>query len=632
MRIIKPSFEIWDQEEGLEGVYKQIERAGRVCYKSEDKISETSAKEFVDRMIKSDHCYTGDTEVLTENGWVKFKNYRGEKVAAVNSDCSFKGFEAPKRTVNYRYRGNFYYYPSLGIEVTDGHNMFGVFRESKNNFYNNTSYSLFKCNTSYRDNNGREKTLGERMFKTPKHCSKPIYNNPYGELIGFWLGDGCYAPETKNKLIFHLKKSRKIEYLKKLCEELGYIFESRKSNYYTVTNPNIGSSFHSLYYNEGKKLPLSYFPSIGIAYSIIQGLINSDGSFGVNTKTITFTNTSKSIIDWLMIYAPLCGYTASYGGVSHNTSIENSVYRVYLLDTSYTLNNDSRNPDSKVVISYKEEDVYCVTVSTGLIMVRGTNGVTSICGNCAMLEHGTVYLKCKTYISNLYIHPEDGQEEDSNDLCKYFDSPYSKMYDDGEWIYVTTNYRVLVENNWLDDLQYICEPTEFHEKRYTVKFICDRGVSHEFVRHRVFSFAQESTRYCNYSKDKFNNCITYILPVWCKNVNIEDYEKNPKLMYNANGILTDNEINFLCGLYDTESRYLKLLENGWTPQQARAVLPNSLKTELVVTGFASDWKHFFKLRDAGSAHPQARELAHSLHMEFLRRGYITDLYNEANPD
>lgn len=632
MRLIKPSFEIWEQEAGLEGIFRQIERAGRVCYKSEDKITETSAKEFVDRMIKSDHCYTGDTEVLTENGWVKFKNYRGEKVAAVNSDCSFKGFEAPKRTVNYRYRGNFYYYPSLGIEVTDGHNMFGVFRESKNNFYNNTSYSLFKCNTSYRDNNGREKTLGERMFKTPKHCSKPIYNNPYGELIGFWLGDGCYAPETKNKLIFHLKKSRKIEYLKKLCEELGYIFESRKSNYYTVTNPNIGSSFHSLYYNEGKKLPLSYFPSIGIAYSIIQGLINSDGSFGVNTKTITFTNTSKSIIDWLMIYAPLCGYTASYGGVSHNTSIENSVYRVYLLDTSYTLNNDSRNPDSKVVISYKEEDVYCVTVSTGLIMVRGTNGVTSICGNCAMLEHGTVCLKCKTYISNLYIHPEDGQEEDSNDLCKYFDSPYSKMYDDGEWIYVTTNYRVLVENNWLDDLQYICEPTEFHEKRYTVKFICDRGVSHEFVRHRVFSFAQESTRYCNYSKDKFNNCITYILPVWCKNVNIEDYEKNPKLMYNANGILTDNEINFLCGLYDTESRYLKLLENGWTPQQARAVLPNSLKTELVVTGFASDWKHFFKLRDAGSAHPQAYELAHPLHMEFLRRGYITDLYNEANPD
>lgn len=144
----------------------------------------------------------------------------------------------------------------------------------------------------------------------------------------------------------------------------------------------------------------------------------------------------------------------------------------------------------------------------------------------------------------------------------------------------------------------------------------------EFVRHRVFSFAQESTRYCNYSKDKFNNCVTYILPNWCTKVNIEDYERNPKLIYNANGTLTDNEISFLCGLYDNEERYLELLENGWKPQEARAVLPNSLKTELVMTGFAKDWEHFFKLRDAGSAHPQARELAQPLHEEFIERNYI----------
>lgn len=254
-------------------------------------------------------------------------------------------------------------------------------------------------------------------------------------------------------------------------------------------------------------------------------------------------------------------------------------------------------------------------------------------GHGAMLEHGTVYLYSPTYD---YVNA-NGEVEYGNPLERYEDDCYSVVRQDRdnqgvEGYYVTTNYRVLVENNLLDDLQYICEPTEFHEKRHTVKFICDRGVSHEFVRHRVFSFAQESTRYCNYSKDKFDNCVTYILPLWCENINPEDYERNPKLMYNANSSLTDNEINFLCGLYDTESRYLKLLENGWTPQQARAVLPNSLKTELVMTGFASDWEHFFKLRDTGSAHPQARELAHPLHMEFLRRGYITDLYDVANPD
>lgn len=278
-------------------------------------------------------------------------------------------------------------------------------------------------------------------------------------------------------------------------------------------------------------------------------------------------------------------------------------------------------------VCYKSEDKITETSAREFVerMIKSGHG--------AMLEAGTIYLRYD------FKAREDSNRVACNLWSKYKENIYSKAVQaqpilgvlDG-FVAITSNFRVLVENNWLDDLQYICEPTEFHEKRYTVKFICDRGVSHEFVRHRVFSFAQESTRYCNYSKDKFNNCITYILPVWCKNVNIEDYEKNPKLMYNANGILTDNEINFLCGLYDTESRYLKLLENGWTPQQARAVLPNSLKTELVVTGFASDWEHFFKLRDAGSAHPQARELAHPLHMEFLRRGYITDLYNEANPD
>ena len=242
-------------------------------------------------------------------------------------------------------------------------------------------------------------------------------------------------------------------------------------------------------------------------------------------------------------------------------------------------------------------------------------------GHGAMLEHGTIYL----ILPVGYVQGGYGLEE-STVTKKYRENSYSKVtyqdFGDSQRAYVTTNYRVIIENDWLMDLDYQCEPTEFHEKRVTVKFICDRGVSHEFVRHRVFSFAQESTRYCNYSKDKFNNCVTYILPNWCTNVNTEDYERNPKLMYNANGSLSDNEINFLCGLYDTETRYLKLLENGWKPQEARAVLPNSLKTELVMTGFVSDWEHFFKLRDAGSAHPQARELAQPLHEEFIERNYI----------
>ena len=266
-------------------------------------------------------------------------------------------------------------------------------------------------------------------------------------------------------------------------------------------------------------------------------------------------------------------------------------------------------------VCYKSEDKITDTSAKDFVdrMIKSGHG--------AMLEHGTVYLKAKTK-----VYGGMGSETVECPLDKYAKNPYSVVTGDNtsipNYLYVTTNLRVLVENKWFDDLKYQCEPTEFHEKRVTVKFVCDRGVSHEFVRHRAFSFAQESTRYCNYSKDKFNNCVTYILPNWCTKVNIEDYERNPKLIYNANGTLTDNEISFLCGLYDNEERYLELLENGWKPQEARAVLPNSLKTELVMTGFAKDWEHFFKLRDAGSAHPQARELAQPLHEEFIERSYI----------
>lgn len=259
---------------------------------------------------------------------------------------------------------------------------------------------------------------------------------------------------------------------------------------------------------------------------------------------------------------------------------------------------------------YKSEDKITDTSAKEFVerMIKSGHG--------AMLEHGTVYLKTRNYGDSMEDYDCVNMEN------KYIRNPYSKVifgdypthcktweekqkaYQD---VYITTNYRVLVENNWLGDLQYICEPTEFHENRYTVKFVCDRGVSHEFVRHRVFSFAQESTRYCNYSKDKFGNELTFIQPCWSlAPMSPEDY----------------NGSRFLEFLHESEDLYLSLIKEGWKPQEARAILPNALKTELVMTGFTSDWKHFFELRDASSAHPQARELAQPLHEEFIKRRYL----------
>ena len=235
-------------------------------------------------------------------------------------------------------------------------------------------------------------------------------------------------------------------------------------------------------------------------------------------------------------------------------------------------------------------------------------------GHGAMLEHGTIYLKIdKTEDGHLppaRLYWSDGNHK-----------KYTKVRKHGNSIYVTTNLRVIVENNRLDDLQYQVEPTEHHEKRITAKFICDRGVSHEFVRHRVFSFAQESTRYCDYSKDKFGNDITYIIPSWLdlpegKYSNWDNDwcdVSELKLLYPEVDNLSDPANCFLQSIKNAEYYYFMLINRGWKPQQARQVLPNATKTELVMTGFESDWEHFFELRCSGAAHPDARKLADELY-------------------
>lgn len=234
-------------------------------------------------------------------------------------------------------------------------------------------------------------------------------------------------------------------------------------------------------------------------------------------------------------------------------------------------------------------------------------------GHGTMLEHGTIYLKIdKTEDGHLppaRLYWSDGNHK-----------KYTRVRKHGNSIYVTTNLRVIVENNRLDDLQYQVEPTEHHEKRITAKFICDRGVSHEFVRHRVFSFAQESTRYCDYSKDKFGNDITYIIPSWLdlpegKYSNWDNDwcdVSELKLLYPEVDNLSDPANCFLQSIKNAEYYYFMLINRGWKPQQARQVLPNATKTELVMTGFESDWEHFFELRCSGAAHPDAKKLADEL--------------------
>jgi thymidylate synthase (FAD) len=133
----------------------------------------------------------------------------------------------------------------------------------------------------------------------------------------------------------------------------------------------------------------------------------------------------------------------------------------------------------------------------------------------------------------------------------------------------------------------------------TVRFITNRGVTHELVRHRLCSFAQESTRYCNYGKDKFDNQVTFIKPVWFT---------TDQWGFGGGCLLEDPEATFIRSLKQAETNYFTLLDNGWSPQEAREVLPNALKTEIVVKANLREWRHIFKLRCSGAAHPQIRDL------------------------
>ena len=224
-------------------------------------------------------------------------------------------------------------------------------------------------------------------------------------------------------------------------------------------------------------------------------------------------------------------------------------------------------------------------------------------GHCSPLEHGTVYLRAK-------------DEYYGNPLDKYRDNPYSKLKSTNGTKYVTTNLRVLFEHDWLEDLEkYWCEPTEHHERRVSVMVTCPIGISRELNRHRKFSVSEQSTRYCNYSKDKFGAEITFVIPEWATNLTPE-YKS---LDYSG---LDHNELVFLDSLADAERSYMTMIRDGAKPQEARDALPLATATTVMYTGFVSDWKHFFELRTSVGAHPDARAIAIPLEEEFKNHKFI----------
>lgn len=277
----------------------------------------------------------------------------------------------------------------------------------------------------------------------------------------------------------------------------------------------------------------------------------------------------------------------------------------FINQTDFSLVGIKKHIERCARVSYKSEDKITDTSYEKFVNMLESRG------HNRPLEFGTVYLS------------RTSQKEDNMEwLDKYAYNPWSKFsFGNGSTringelrntVYVTTNYRVIKEHHWEDDLQYLCEPTEYHHKRYTVHMILDRGVMDEFRTHVGLSHLAESTRYVNYSKKKFGSELTFIKPCWL------DDEKL-KLYGPYHTVIRDKspESIFIANLNNVERDYLDLIKLGWTPQQARSVLPLSIKSELISCGFKDSWENFFYRRDAPDAHPMAQEIAKPMHQKFI---------------
>ena len=275
----------------------------------------------------------------------------------------------------------------------------------------------------------------------------------------------------------------------------------------------------------------------------------------------------------------------------------------------FTLKDIYKHIEYCARISYKSQDKITDTSYEKFVNMLESRG------HGRPLEFGTVYLTLRgddtDALRNIFIYAENPWTKIRKQVIKAEYDPNTRVVLN----HITTNYRVIVENHLEEDLKYLCEPTEYHYKRYTIHMILDRGVMDEFRTHVGLSHLAESTRYVNYSKKKFGSEVTFIKPCWC-NIPEGDYG-TPDYIPDRLPRMGATEAGLIDALQYAEYYYFFLLSEGWTPQQARSVLPLSIKSELISCGFKDSWENFFYRRDAPDAHPMAQEIAKPMHQKFI---------------
>ena len=279
----------------------------------------------------------------------------------------------------------------------------------------------------------------------------------------------------------------------------------------------------------------------------------------------------------------------------------------FINQTDFSLVGIKKHIERCARVSYKSEDKITDTSYEKFVNMLESRG------HDRPLEFGTVHLKMpeSEFRSLIDILTSSRTYNDS-----WMHYKVVETWEEGYTVYVTTNYRYYkLMWNQMNTLSKYFDKTdsEYYPKRYTVHMILDRGVMDEFRTHVGLSHLAESTRYCNYSKDKFGNEITFIKPCWLDDEKLKLYRPYHTVIRDKSP-----ESIFIANLNNVERDYLDLIKLGWTPQQARSILPLGIKSELISCGFEDAWENFFKRRDAPDAHPMAQEIANPMHKEFFK--------------
>lgn len=365
-------------------------RCARVSYLNHNQTAPVIERdlELANKLLDARHCFTPNTEVLTNNGWMDFSDVTEDtQIAAFNTKTAeFVGFENPIRVIDNEYVGNIYCYQSanIDIEVTDKHKMLGILIGTKTDrlkSYNDIDV-IIPSGITGKSN----RTNGERemiMFSSARPAE--VTNNAefnFGKLLGFFIGDGYAA--YNSSIQFRLKKSRKVEYLINLlnCLNLQYkhTVDKHGVHCFNVKNP----PFNGLnFYNSEKR---KYFPSLSFTQNellgIFDGLKNSDGF--VKRNTWGYDTKSKQLSEQILALAPLIGLTARLSNAECYQCED--LYRITFTTNNHIRLNDSRTENSKVVIKPYKGRVYCVEIPSNGIMVR-RNGKTLLTHNCSPFEH-----------------------------------------------------------------------------------------------------------------------------------------------------------------------------------------------------------------------------------------------------